>query len=423
MSPNRIALVGGWEDAAQARLPEGAAHSRRDFCKNASRWLVSVSLAPPFLWAETLASKSSASVDIAAFERARILAAAGRYLKDAPITITSSTSPRSPGGQHDYYSEGDYFWPDPKNPHGHYIQRDGWSNPDNFLDHRRLLLRFSVEAAALTAAWRITGSRAYAQHAADHLRAWFIDDRTRMNPNLQYAQAARGTTTGSRFGMIDTIHLVEVVRATAILAGAGVLAENELEEIKVWFADYLQWMTTSSLGIQEMESKNNHATCWVMQVASFAQFTGNRELVDYARRRFQSVLVPSQMKADGSFPFEMIRTKPYAYSLFNLDVMATICQILSTPQENLWTFQLADGRGMSKAVAFMVPYMRDKRRWPLPPDVMYANDWPMRQCALLFAGMAFGRPDYLELWSKLPADSPVEEVVRNLFVRQPVLWV
>ncbi len=32
-------------------------------------------------------------------------------------------------------------------------------------------------------------------------------------------------------------------------------------------------------------------------------------------------------------------------------------------------------------------------------------------------------PEYLELWKTLKADSAVEEVVRNFFVRQPVLWV
>ena len=47
----------------------------------------------------------------------------------------------------------------------------------------------------------------------------------------------------------------------------------------------------------------------------------------------------------------------------------------------------------------------------------------MRQSSLLFAGLALGRSEYLDLWRKLPADSPVEEIVRNLFIRQPVLWV
>jgi hypothetical protein len=53
---------------------------------------------------------------------------------------------------------------------------------------------------------------------------------------------------------------------------------------------------------------------------------------------------------------------------------------------------------------------------------MYDHEWPMRQSSLLFAGRALDRPEYLALWSTLPADSSVEEVVRNFFIRQPVLW-
>jgi hypothetical protein len=41
----------------------------------------------------------------------------------------------------------------------------------------------------------------------------------------------------------------------------------------------------------------------------------------------------------------------------------------------------------------------------------------------LFAGLAFGNRDYIELWKTLKADSTVEEVIRNFFIRQPVLWV
>src|SRR5205085_4970824 len=136
---------------------------------------------------------------------------------ESPITITDCASERSPGGKHDYFSEADYFWPDPNNPTGPYIPRDGVSNPNNFLNHRHFLLRFSVQAPALAAAWRITGDKTYAAHTARHLRAWFIDNTTRMNPNLQYAQAIRGSTTGTRFGVIDTLHLVEIVRATDII--------------------------------------------------------------------------------------------------------------------------------------------------------------------------------------------------------------
>lgn len=410
-----------YAEASSEKWFPSRAHSRRDFCKAASAFLLTAAANAPFCVAD--GRESSGRFDVIAIDRARVLSAAQRYLKEPPITITASTSERSPGGKHDYYSEADYFWPDPKNPHGPYIQRDGFSNPSNFLDHRRFLLRFSVQAPALVAAWRITAQNAYAEHAARHLQAWFIDKSTRMNPNLQYAQAIRGSTTGAKFGVIDTLHLVEVVRATEAMLESRALSTHELDEIKGWFADYLQWMTTATNGIEEMESLNNHGTCWVTQVAAFAQFTTNKQLTDYARRRFESVLVPDQMKQDGSFPLEMSRTKPYGYSLFNLDAMATICQIISTAQDNLWAFHLADGRGISKAVAFMEPYIRNKKSWPLPPDVMFADDWPMRQCSLLFAGLALNRPDYLQLWRTLPADSNVEEVIRNFFIRQPVLWI
>jgi hypothetical protein len=344
-------------------------------------------------------------------------------LKEQPIAITASTSPRSAGGLHDFFSEGDYWWPDPQNPTGPYIQRDGMSNPDNFIDHRRYLMRLSVQVPALTAAWKVTKDPHYARQAVKHLRAWFIDPDTRMNPNLQYAQAIHGRFTGRGTGIIDTIHLVEVARAVEVLEGSQALTSADLKGIKQWFADYLTWMTTSKNGTDERDAKNNHGTCWVMQVAGFAHLVGNEELLAYCRNRFKTVLVPNQISADGKFPEELRRTKPYGYSLFNLEAMATVCQILSTPADDLWTFTLPDGRGFAGAVEYMYPYIKDKKSWPLKPDVMYDAEWPMRQSSLLFAGLALNHVDYLELWKRLPADSKVDEVIRNFFIRQPVLWV
>jgi hypothetical protein len=360
---------------------------------------------------------------IAKFDRARVLKAANQYLKEQPITITASSSPRSAGGPHDFFSEGDYWWPDPQNPSGPYIQRDGMTNPNNFVDHRRYLMRLSVQVPALAAAWKLTKDERYSKHAVKHLRAWFIDDQTHMNPNLQFAQAIHGRFSGRGIGIIDTIHLVEVAQAVEVLKDSRALNTTELGGVIKWFMDYLQWMTTSKNGIDEREAKNNHGTCWVMQVAAFAQLVGNQDLLVYCRNRFKTVLVPNQIAPDGSFPEELRRTKPYGYSLFNLDALATICELLSTKSDSLWTFTTGDGRGISKALSYMYPYIKDKQTWPLKPDVMYDAEWPMRHAGLLFAGRALKRPEYVELWKKLPADSTVDEVVRNFFIRQPVLWV
>ena len=361
--------------------------------------------------------------DIAAADRPRILKAAQQYLKEQAITVTASRSSRSAGGKHDFFSEGDYWWPDPKNPDGPYIQKDGMTNSDNFVAHRQAMMRLSVQVPALAAAWRLTKDRRYADHAAKHLRAWFLDTETLMNPNLLYAQAIKGRFTGRGVGIIDTLHLVEVARAASVVEDSPAFSPADRKGIHQWFAAYLSWMTTHKYGQDERDAKNNHGTCWVMQVAEFARYTGNNELTAYCRDRYKTVLVPNQVGADGSFPLELKRTKPYGYSLFNLDAMAGVCQILSTSLDDLWRFQLPDGRGMEKAIEYMYPFIENKKKWTLPPDVMYFNEWPIRHPSLLFAGLALGRQKYLDLWRRLPADSTVEEVIRNWPIRQPMLWV
>jgi alpha-galactosidase len=361
--------------------------------------------------------------DVAAFDRSRVIATAERYLAERPITITASSSPRSAGGRHDFFSEADYWWPDPQNPDGPYIQRDGMSNPDNFVEHRRHLMRLSVQVPALAAAYRLSGDERYAVHAAAHFRAWFLDEATRMNPHLLYAQAIHGRVTGRGTGIIDTLHLVELARAIEALSAHQSLSPTEWRGVRDWFAEYLRWMTTHPQGIEEREARNNHGTCWTLQAAAFARITANDEVASYCRHRYKAVLLSGQMDKDGSFPRELRRTKPYGYSLFNLEAMAGICQLLSTPADDLWSFELLDGRGMRKALEFMAPFVRDKKSWPHPPDVMYDAEWPMRQSSLLFGALAFGRREYLDLWRTLKADSDVEEVIRNFFIRQPVLWV
>ena len=68
-----------------------------------------------------------------------------------------------------------------------------------------------------------------------------------------------------------------------------------------------------------------------MQVAAFARMLGDEPQLAFCRARYKTWLLPNQMFQDGSFPLEMRRTKPYGYALFQLDQLATVAQILSTP--------------------------------------------------------------------------------------------
>lgn len=368
-------------------------------------------------------SLAGKKLNIRQMEGQGVTAAADSFLAQEPITITAFKSPRSAGGIHDFSSEGDYWWPDPGNPDAPYIQRDGMTNPDNFVEHRKAMIRFSIHVGTLTSAYRITGDGRYAVHAVKHLVAWFVADATRMNPQLLYAQSIKGKATGRGIGIIDTIHLIEVAKAVSILESSQALSASDADAIRKWFAEYMKWMTTHQYGIDEREAKNNHGTCWVMQVAAFAQLVGDTATMSYCRLRFKEVLLPNQMAADGSFPLELKRTKPYGYSLFNLDAFATICQILSTPADNLWRFTLPDGRGMRKGMEFLYPYLKEKSPWPYSKDVMYWDEWPVRQPCLLFAGIGLNEPRYVDLWKTLNPSPTNAEVIRNLPIRHPVLWV
>lgn len=353
--------------------------------------------------------------------KALILKNAAWAMQQQPITVTAESSSRSAGGKHDFYSEGDYWWPDPQNPDGPYIQKDGMTNPENFVAHRLAMIRFSKIIGALASAYKLTGEAQYVKQAMLHLQAWFISQGTMMNPNLQFAQAIKGRFTGRGIGIIDTIQLMEVAQGVIVMQkvmDAGVLAGT-----RKWFAAYLEWLMSHPYGKDEMNAANNHGTCFTMQVASFAKLCNDVKLLDFCRERYKTVLLPNQMAADGGFPKELARTKPYGYSIFNLDAMTTLCQILSTKNDNLWKYQTADGKSIEKGIQYLYPFVADKSKWTLKPDVMYWDNWPVAQPFLVFGAKAYANKEWLNTWTKLDHDPKVEEVIRNLPVRNPLIWL
>jgi len=390
--------------------------SRRLFCARAA--MASILACNTFAYGSDPAPNGYQLV--AEVDRARILDSARRYLLLAPATITSFPSSKSPGGPHDFFSQADYFWPNPANPDGPYINRDGQSNPDNFNDHRKAMIALSIRMPALTAAWLLTRDPHFGRRAADHLRAWFVTPTTRMNPNLEFSQGVHGVSTGRSYGIIDTLQLVEVARAASLVL--PLLTPAEKAAVLGWFSDYLRWMKTSQKGVTERNALNNHAICWALQAAEFARLIGDSATREEVRTQYKSTFLPNQMGLDGSFPKELARTKPYSYSIFNFDVMATLCQSLSDSGEDLFLFNLPDGRGLCKAAAFLYPYLKDKSTWPYQHDVEHFESLPVRSPGLLFSGLICTRAAYLQLWRTLNPDPTDPEIIRNYPVRQPLLW-
>jgi Alginate lyase len=353
----------------------------------------------------------------------RVIDAANQALTVPPGSITFAISERSAGGPHDYFSEGDYWWPDPNNSDGPYIRRDGLINPDNFTEHRHALIRLGTWVSTLAAAYKLSGESRYAERAAQHLRIWFLDANTFMSPHLQYAQAISGRVTGRSIGIVDTIHMVEIVQAIRAISESGALSERELRGLKGWFADYLRWIDTHPNGVEYRLQKNNHCSCWAMQASSFAHFVGDNMTLHRCREIFKHVILPNQLSPNGSFPLEIRRTRPYNYSIFNLNVLGITCQLLSTPNNNLWRYSTKAGQGLAQAFKFHYPFLADKSCWSFARDITRFELLPVRILSLMFAGAMLEEQSYLELWMRLDATPTDMEVIRNFPRQQPVLWL
>jgi hypothetical protein len=390
------------------------ATTRRIFCSQAA----TLFLTPRLLLSQ---AKPTSRPDVAAIDHDRILQRATNYLTQSPTPLTTLPCPRSPGTPHDFYSEAEDYWPDPSSPTGPFVLRSGSSNPDAFSAHRDALLNFCICVPALTAAFVTTNESRYAQQALIQLRAWFIDPATRMNPSLLYGQTIRPAKTGQPEGVIEAVHLAEVIQCIPFLTNFEGFVESDRTALKKWFAEYFDWLNTSRLAGLARDNKSHHGTSWLLQAASIAHLT---EASDDAplttlRHQYKSSTIRAQIVADGTFPHELTTANPYRNTLFNLDMFAGICVLLSTRFESVWDYELQDGPGVRTVIARLFPYIQDRGAWPYRADATHFKDLP----SLLFAARAYNRPEYAELWKTLKPDPASPELQRTFPIRQPLLWV
>jgi len=284
-------------------------------------------------------------------------------LHSGPWSVTAHRPENTPAGSNDYYSEGPYWWPDPHNPGGPYIRKDGEPNPERFMGNRTDLGNMCNAVLALGMGAYLIGDNRCGPHASAILSTWYLDPKTRMNPNLQFGQAVRGHNTGRGTGIIDTVSMIYVTQGVRLLELAGALDSKTGDGVRRWFSDYTQWMDTSKYGQDEKKSGNNHATWWTAQVAAFASLTRDHPMLSMAWEHYRSYLVPAEIQPDGSCPREEARTNSLGYSVMNLNGFAVLCRIAQIHGVDLWSYRAISGAGVAKAVAYVIPYVEHPERW------------------------------------------------------------
>ena len=293
-----------------------------------------------------------------------LLKDADKALEFGPVSVMEKTNRPPSGNKHDYMSLAPYYWPDPSKPDGlPYIRKDGQTNPEvkEYKD-KEYLPKLCESVYTLSLAYYFSSEKVYAEHAAKLLRVWFLDTATRMNPNLNFGQAMKGTNTGRGAGLIDTRHLVKVVDAIGLLKSSKYWTQQDQQGMQAWFTEFLNWMQTSKIGKDEMDADNNHGAWYDAQRLAMSLFIKDNEQVKKIIASAQDRL-DKQMDNDGRFPKELQRTISLHYSTFVMNAFFVIPQMADNAGIDLWNYTSPSGKSLRKAFDALRPYLAQEKTW------------------------------------------------------------
>ena len=340
-----------------------------------------------------------------------VRADADRAVKVGPFSVMDKTDTPPSGSKHDYMSLAPYWWPDPSKPNGlPYVRRDGETNPERYhaSDDREF---GEVQSAvyALGLGYYFTGNEAYAARAVLLLRTWFLDPATRMNPNLEYAQAVLGVNAGRGTGLIDVHGMPRLLDGIALLAGSAALTPEVEDGLRKWFTEYLNWLETSKNGRNESAATNNHGSWMDQQVTGIALFLGDKDLARKIDEEAETKRIAFQIKPDGTEPLELARTKSFSYSVFNLTALEWLAFEARLVDVNLWSYRAENGASIRLALDYLLPYAEGTKKWTY--EALNGVDGSSLAEPLLLAAMGYHDRSYLDAAEQLEKHPDVEALL------------
>jgi hypothetical protein len=313
-------------------------------------------------------------------------------LSAGPFSVMNKTLTPPSGDKHDFLRMPTYAWPNPDTPDGlPYIIRDGEPGPGIGGPDYDMGRMKRMTDAVISLAWAslLSDRKAYVDHADRLLKVWFVDARTRMNPNLTYGKYTPGDTPPFPTGVIATHRWVEMVQAVGLLAGSGTWDLGLVDELRDWFRRYLLWLEASDQGTAERGFPNNRGTWYDAQIAAFELFVGDDERARTVLTTRCPERLERQLARDGSLPTELRRTNSLGYTIMTLKGWASLALMAGRLGVDLWGWRSADGRSLRAAFDFVVPYIHSPSHWPH----QQIKPVPTRNAVLPFCAAAWAYGD------------------------------
>lgn len=306
------------------------------------------------------------------------------------------------GNKHDYMTIAPYSWPNPDSNTGlPYINKDGQINPETRNNNTDFVEadRFFEAINNLKLAYFYTEDQKYANKAIELLKIWFLNEDTKMNPHLNYAQSVPGLNDGRCFGIIEFSGIRGVIECLETLEYFNQLDAQTKQGMITWLEEYANWLQISELGIMEGTRSNNHATWYDVQLCSIHLYLGNtkevKTILENAKNR-----IASQIEPDGSQPHELKRTKAFSYSTMNLEAFTRLAMFGQKTNIDLWNFQTPDGRSIKQAYYFLMPYINGDKEWDYK-QLKNTGDYKDRLRKLFqLAGETFNEPEFIKIGMK-----------------------
>ncbi|MGH9590510.1 MAG: alginate lyase family protein [Terracidiphilus sp.] len=322
---------------------------------------------------------------------------ASRAMHVGPYSVMDKQDYPPSGSKHDYLSLAPYWWPNPGTKSGlPFIRKDGQVNPDRYKvpdDREFNETRNAVHSLAL--GYYLTGNQAYARRAMLLLRRWFLNPATRMNPNLNFAQAVPGVNTGRGIGLIDVREIPRLLDAIILLESSPAMTKADQAGLRKWFTDYLKWLQASKNGKAEADARNNHGSWYDQQLVGIALFLGDKDLARQTAEMAKAKRIELQIEPNGSEPLELARTKSFSYSVFNLDALMRLAQEADHIGVDLWSYRAPNGASIRAALDYLVPFALGKEKWT--HEAINGVDPSSLTEPLLLAAIRYKDADYLKL--------------------------